>query len=150
MFLAILTTIAVAMVPVIELRGAIPIGVGMGLPPLAAAGLAILGNLLPIPFLLLLVPKIFDFLRDKKYTKKLIAWLEKKADKHQKTIDRFCWLGLIVLVAIPLPGTGAWTGALVSSCFKMKFWPSILAIIIGVLIAGAIVLGLTYGFTAVL
>ena len=150
MFLAILTTIAVAMVPVIELRGALPIGVGMGLPPLAAAGLAILGNLLPIPFLLLLVPKIFDFLRDKKHTKKLIAWLEQKADKHQKTIDRFGWLGLIVLVAIPLPGTGAWTGALVSSCFKMKFWPSILAIIIGVLIAGAIVLGLTYGFAAVL
>ena len=150
MFLAILTTIAVAMVPVIELRGALPIGVGMGLPPLAAAGLAILGNLLPIPFLLLLVPKIFDFLRDKKYTKKLIAWLENKADKHQKTIDRFGWLGLIILVAIPLPGTGAWTGALVASCFKMKFWPSILAIIIGVLIAGVIVLGLTQGFTAVL
>lgn len=150
MLAAILATIAIAMVPVIELRGALPIGVGMGLPPLAAAGLAILGNLLPIPFLLLLVPKIFDFLRDKKYTKKLIAWLEEKADKHQKTIDRFGWLGLIILVAIPLPGTGAWTGALVSSCFKMKFWPSILAIIIGVLIAGAIVLGITYGFTAVL
>ena len=150
MFLAILTTIAVAMVPVIELRGALPIGVGMGLPPLAAAGLAILGNLIPIPFLLLLVPKIFDFLRDKKHTKKLIAWLEQKADKHQKTIDRFGWLGLIILVAIPLPGTGAWTGALVSSCFKMKFWPSILATIIGVFIAGAIVLGITYGFTAVL
>lgn len=150
MLTAILTTIAIAMVPVVELRGALPIGVGMGLPPLAAAGLAILGNLIPIPFLLILVPKIFNFLRDKKYTKKLIAWLENKADKHQKTIDRFGWLGLIILVAIPLPGTGAWTGALVSSCFKMKFWPSILAIIIGVLIAGAIVLGLTYGFTAVL
>ena len=150
MLTAILTTIAIAMVPVVELRGALPIGVGMGLPPLAAAGLAILGNLIPIPFLLVLVPKIFNFLRDKKYTKKLIAWLENKADKHQKTIDRFGWLGLIILVAIPLPGTGAWTGALVSSCFKMKFWPSILAIIIGVLIASAIVLGLTYGFTAVL
>lgn len=150
MLTAILITIAIAMVPVVELRGALPIGVGMGLPPLAAAGLAILGNLIPIPFLLILVPKIFDFLRDKKCTKKLIAWLENKADKHQKTIDRFGWLGLIILVAIPLPGTGAWTGALVSSCFKMKFWPSILAIIIGVLIAGAIVLGLTYGFTAVL
>ncbi len=150
MLTAILTTIAIAMVPVVELRGALPIGVGMGLPPLAAAGLAILGNLIPIPFLLILVPKVFNFLRDKKYTKKLIAWLENKADKHQKTIDRFGWLGLIILVAIPLPGTGAWTGALVASCFKMKFWPSILAIIIGVLIAGAIVLGLTYGFTAVL
>lgn len=148
--LNILFTILIAMVPVIELRGALPIGVGMGIPPLFATILSILGNLIPIPFLLLLVPKVFDWLRDKKYTKKFIAWLEKKANDNHKTIDKYGWLGLYILVAIPLPGTGAWTGALVASCFKMKFWPSILAIIAGVITAGAIVLAITYGFTTIL
>ena len=138
------------MVPVIELRGGLPFGVAQGLAPLYAALISIVGNLLPIPFLLKLVPKIFDFLRDKKYTKKLIAWLEKKAEKNRKTIDKYGWLGLYILVAIPLPGTGAWTGALVSSCFKMKFWPSMAAIIVGVLTAGAIVLGITYGISSLI
>lgn len=150
MITSIILTLLIAMVPVIELRGAIPFGVARGLAPLLSAGLAIIGNLLPIPFLLLLVPKIFDFLRDKKYTKKMIAWLEDKANKNHTKVDKYGWLGLIILVAIPLPGTGAWTGALVASCFKMKFKPSMLAIITGVLIAGAIVLAITYGVTALI
>lgn len=150
MLKAIILTFLISMVPVIELRGGLPFGVAQGLAPLYAALVSIVGNLLPIPFLLKLVPKIFDFLRDKKYTKKLIAWLEKKAEKNRKTIDKYGWLGLYILVAVPLPGTGAWTGALVSSCFKMKFWPSIAAIIVGVLTAGAIVLGITYGVTSLI
>ena len=148
--LKIILTFLISMVPVIELRGALPFGVAQGLAPLYAALISIAGNLLPIPFLLKLVPRIFDFLRDKKYTKKLIAWLEQKAEKNRQTIDKYGWLGLYILVAIPLPGTGAWTGALVSSCFKMKFWPSMAAIIAGVITAGAIVLAITYGFTAIL
>jgi uncharacterized membrane protein len=148
--LKIILTFLISMVPIIELRGALPFGVAQGLAPLYAALISIAGNLLPIPFLLKLVPKIFDFLRDKKYTKKLIAWLERKAEKNRKTIDKYGWLGLYILVAIPLPGTGAWTGALVSSCFKMKFWPSMAAIAAGVITAGAIVLAITYGFTAIL
>lgn len=150
MLKAIILTFLISMVPVIELRGGLPFGVAQGLAPLYAALVSIVGNLLPIPFLLKLVPKIFDFLRDKKYTKKLISWLEKKADKNRKTIDKYGWLGLYILVAVPLPGTGAWTGALVSSCFKMKFWPSMAAIIVGVLTAGAIVLGITYGVTSLI
>lgn len=150
MLVSIILTLLIAMVPVIELRGAIPFGVAHGLSPLLSAGLAIIGNLLPIPFLLLLVPKVFDFLRDKKLTKKMITWLEAKADKNKKTVDKYGWLGLIILVAIPLPGTGAWTGALVASCFKMKFRPSMLSIIAGVLIAGAIVVSITYGVSQLL
>lgn len=150
MLKAIILTFLISMVPVIELRGGLPFGVAQGLAPLYAALVSIAGNLLPIPFLLKLVPKIFDFLRDKKYTKKLIAWLEKKAEKNRKTIDKYGWLGLYILVAVPLPGTGAWTGALVSSCFKMKFWPSMAAIIVGVLTAGAIVLGITYGISSLI
>ena len=142
---AILTTFFVAMVPVIELRGALPIGVGMGLPPLVATLIAIIGNLVPIPFILILLQKVFDFMRTKKQTKKLVLWLEKKAEKNRTKIDKYGWLGLILLVAIPLPGTGAWTGALVSSCFKMRKKPSMLAITAGVIIAGIIVLLITYG-----
>lgn len=149
MLKAIIITLLVSMVPVIELRGALPIGVGMGLAPLLSAAISIIGNLLPIPFLLWLVPRIFDWLRDKKHTKKMIAWLEKKAEKNKKTIDKYGWLGLYILVAIPLPGTGGWTGALVASCFKMKFWPSLLAIIAGVITAGGIVLAITYGATQI-
>lgn len=145
----ILLTILIAMVPVIELRGAIPIGVANGLEPWFATLLAVIGNLIPIPFILLLLTKIFDWLRDKKYTKKMIAWLEKKAEKNRKKVDKYGWLGLIILVAIPLPGTGAWTGALVASCFKMKFKPSMLAIIAGVIIAAIIVFAITYGFTKI-
>jgi uncharacterized membrane protein len=137
------------MVPVIELRGAIPIGVANGLEPWFATILAVIGNLIPIPFILLLLNKIFDWLRDKKHTKKMIAWLEKKAEKNRKKVDKYGWLGLIILVAIPLPGTGAWTGALVASCFKMKFKPSMLAIIAGVIIAAIIVFAITYGFTKI-
>lgn len=150
MLAAILTTFFVAMVPVIELRGALPIGVGMGLPPLAAAGLAMLGNLVPIPFILILLRYVFNFLRDKKYTKKMITWLETKAEKHRDTIDKYGWLGLVILVAIPLPGTGAWTGALVASCFDMKKKQAFAAIVAGVFIAGCIVLAVTYGVTALI
>lgn len=147
---AILTTFFVAMVPVIELRGALPIGVGMGLPPLAAAAISIVGNLVPIPFILILLQHVFNFLRDKKLTKKLVAWLEKKAEKNRTKIDKYGWLGLILLVAIPLPGTGGWTGALVASCLKMKKKPAMAAITAGVIIAGIIVLLITYGVTAII
>ena len=146
----IIITLLVAMVPVIELRGALPIGVGLGLSPVLATIISIIGNLAPIPFLLLLVPKIFAWLRDKKLTRKFITWLENKAEKHQKTIDKYGYLGLIILVAIPLPGTGAWTGALVASCLQLQKRKSIFAITIGVLIAAFIVFAITYGFTQIL
>ena len=145
----IFLTILIAMVPVIELRGAIPIGVANGLEPWFATILAVIGNIIPIPFALLLTNKIFDWLRDKKHTKKMIAWLEKKAEKNRKKVDKFGWLGLLILVAIPLPGTGAWTAALVASVFKMKFKPSLLSIIAGVIIAAIIVFAITYGFTKI-
>lgn len=147
---AVLTTFFVSMVPVIELRGAIPIGVGMGLSPIVATLIAVAGNLVPIPFILILLQYIFNFLRDKKYTKNIVTWLEKKAEKNREKIDKYGWLGLILLVAIPLPGTGAWTGALVASCFKMKKRPAMLAITAGVVIAGAVVSLITYGVASII
>ncbi len=146
---AIITTFFVAMVPVIELRGALPIGVGMGLSPLISALVAIIGNLVPIPFILILLQYILKFMRTKKYTKKVVLWLEKKVEKNRTKVDKYGWLGLIILVAIPLPGTGAWTGALVASCLEMDKKKSFAAIAAGVLIAGIIVLTITYGFAQI-
>jgi len=142
---AIVTTFLVAMLPVLELRGAIPVGVGMGLSPIFSTIISILGNLTPIPFILLLLQKIFDWLRDKPPTKKLIAWLETRADQKRDVVDKYGYLGLMILVAIPLPGTGAWTGALVASALKMRKKPALLAITAGVVIAGIIVFLITYG-----
>ena len=136
MLKAVIFTILWAIVPVIELRGAIPIGVGLGLSPLVATLFAMLAT------------KVFDCLRNKKHTHKFITWLEKKATKNHDKVEKYGWLGLIILVAIPLPGTGAWTGALVASCFQMDRKKSFGAISIGVVIAAIIVFLITYGITA--
>lgn len=146
---AILATFFVAMVPVIELRGAIPIGVGMGLEPILATPIAMVGNLVPIPFILILLQYILRFMKTKKYTRKFVLWLEKKVEKNRGKVDKYGWLGLLILVAIPLPGTGAWTGALVASCLEMDKRKSFLAIAAGVVIAGVIVFALTYGAVSI-
>ncbi|MDO4612155.1 MAG: small multi-drug export protein [Candidatus Saccharibacteria bacterium] len=147
MVAAILTTLFVAMVPVIELRGALPIGVGMGLAPLLSAAIAVIGNLIPIPFILILLQYILELMRKWNWSKKMVIWLEKKVEKNRGKVDKYGWWGLMILVAIPLPGTGAWTGALVASCLEMDKKKAFSAITVGVLVAGAIVLALTYGAT---
>ncbi len=144
---AILTTFFVAMVPVIELRGALPIGVGMGLAPLLATAIAVIGNLVPIPFILVLLQYIMELMRKWKWSKKIVTWLEKKVEKNRAKVDKYGWWGLMILVAIPLPGTGAWTGALVASCLEMDKKKAFSAITVGVLVAAVIVLAVTYGAT---
>lgn len=145
MFSAIFTTLLIAMVPVLELRGAIPIGVSMGLHPVLATLIAVVGNFLPILPILLLLTKIFDFLRERKFSKKFITQLEKRVEKKRDVVDKYGWIGLIILVAIPLPGTGAWTGALVAGVLEMKTKTAASAIAAGILIAGLIVSLVTFG-----
>ena len=116
MFHELLLTFLTAMVPVVELRGAIPVGVAAGLPPAAACAAAILGNMVPVPFILLLVRRAFAWLRDTKLLGPKIVWLERRAHLKGRLVRRYRLLGLVILVAIPLPGTGAWTGALVTAC----------------------------------
>ena len=110
----LLMTFLIAMVPVLELRGAIPAGIAAGLPPAAAAAAAILGNLVPIPFLILLLRRIFGWLRKSSWVGPKIDWLERRAHLKGRIVKKYRTIGLIILVAIPLPGTGAWTGALVA------------------------------------
>lgn len=134
------------MVPVVELRGAIPYGVIAGLSVQQAFVLAVIGNLLPIPFLVVFTRKVFEWLRTKSdRLDRLVCRLEAKADKNKELVEKSEFFGLMLLVAIPLPGTGAWTGALVAAMLDMRLKRAMPAIILGVLVAGVIVTTLTYG-----
>ena len=141
----LLLTFGTAMVPVIELRGAIPVGVAAGLPPAVACVTAILGNLVPVPFIMLLVRRIFDWLRDTRFFGPKIAWLERRAHLKGRQVRKYRLLGLVILVGIPLPGTGAGTGALVAALLDIRLRTALPAILLGLLIAGGITTAVTLG-----
>lgn len=146
MWHAKLITFLMSMIPVIELRGAIPYGVVAGLSVHTAFILAVIGNLLPIPFLIVFTRKVFEWLRTKsERLNRMVEKLERKAEAKRDIVEKYKFLGLMILVAIPLPGTGAWTGALVAAMMDMRLKRAMPAIIVGVLVAGVIVTTLTYG-----
>ena len=139
------------MIPVVELRGAIPLGIGLGLPAPLVMLTAMAGNLIPVPFLILFTRRVFEWLRRKSARlEHVVARLEKKAASKEKLLKRYELLGLCILVAIPLPGTGAWTGALVAAVFNIRLKHAFPAIVLGVLIAGIIVTLLSCGVAAVI
>lgn len=144
-FGAMLLTFGTAMVPVLELRGAIPVGIAAGLPPVTACVISILGNLVPVPFIMLLIRKIFDWLRDTNFFGPKIEWLEQRAHLKGRVVRKYRLPGLIILVGIPLPGTGAWTGALVAALLDIRLRHAIPAIFAGLIIAAAITLAVTMG-----
>ena len=142
----IIATFVISMLPVLELRAGIPFGVGFELPPLVAMLAAMAGNLFPIPFILLLLDKILEFMKKcRGIICKAANWLEDKAYSKQDTIEKYKALGLIILVAIPLPGTGAWTGALVATVLRINRKTAFPCIVAGVVIAGIVVTVLSYG-----
>lgn len=144
----LLYIIVIAMVPVIELRGAIPVGLGFGLPFWPVFLAAMIGNLLPVPFLILFTRRVFDWLRTKsQWLEKMVSRLEQKAAANEDLLKKYELLGLCILVAIPLPGTGAWTGSLVAAVFDIRLKHAFPAIALGVLIAGIIVSVVSYGVT---
>ena len=131
---AILLTFGTAMVPVLELRGAIPVGVAAGLSPAAACLVSILGNMVPVPFILLLIRRIFDWLRGTRLFGPRIDWLERRAHLKGRMVRKYRLPGLIILVAIPLPGTGAWTGALVAALLDIRMRHALPAIFLGTIL----------------
>jgi len=141
-----LTTFLISMVPVIELRGGLPYGITLGLPYPLALTAAVLGNMLPVPFIIVYIQRIFAWLR-RIWAKfdGMVSSLEQRADRKGDKVRRYGLLGLVILVAIPLPGTGAWTGALVAALLKMKLKDAVPAIFLGVLIAAAIMTAITFG-----
>ena len=146
----LLLTFCVAMVPVLELRGAIPFGVARGLTIWEAIGAAVLGNLLPVPFIILFIRNIFSWMRRRlPRLDGLVTGLENRAESKKDTVRRYAFWGLVILVAIPLPGTGAWTGALVAALMDIRLKKAFPAIAVGVAIAAVIVSVITYGATVV-
>jgi len=146
----VLLTVLVSMLPVVELRGAIPLGVSMGLSHWTAMAASIVGNMIPAPFIIIFIRKIFAALRRRSpRLENLVSRLETRAQGKTNQVHRYRFWGLLVLVAIPLPGTGAWTGALVAAMMNMRLRNALPAIFAGVVIAGILITGITYGFTAI-
>jgi len=138
-------TFFLSMLPISELRGGLPFALSQGFSPLKAYLISVAGNILPVFPLLLLLRRLFIFFGRYKITEKTLNWTLARARKREDLVKRYGFGGLILLVAIPLPVTGAWTGTLVSFLLSMKIRHSFLAICIGVGIAGIIVLGLSLG-----
>ena len=139
-----------SMIPIIELRGAIPLGAALGLPMWQSFLLAIVGNMLPVPIILLFVKKVLSFMSKcrVKLFNKVANWVYAKAEKNKGKIEKYSFWGVALFVGIPLPMTGAWTGTLVAAMLDMKFWKAILSAFIGVLVAGIIISLLSYGVLA--
>ena len=130
------------MVPIIELRGAIPLGVINGLDVGTALIVSVLGNLVPVPLIIIFIRNIFKWMQSKsERLGRLVRKFEEKADKKKDQVVRYEFWGLMILVAVPLPGTGAWTGTLAASILDMKFKDVLIACMGGVLLAG-IIMGL--------
>lgn len=145
-----LATFIISMIPVIELRGAIPIGVGLGLTHVEAMAISVIGNMLPVPFIILFIRPIFKWMTQKsEKLGRLARKLEAKAEGKWDRIHRFQFFALTLFVAIPLPGTGAWTGALIAAVMNMRLRNALPSVLLGVVIAGILVTGLTYGFTSI-
>ena len=128
----------VSMVPIIELRGAVPIGIAWGLDTLPTYMICVIGNMIPIPFILLFIRAVLKFMLGVEKLAPIAQWIYKKADKHSGAITKYATFGLYLFVAIPLPGTGAWTGALIAALLNMKMKYALLSICGGVLTAGVI------------
>ena len=139
-------TFLISMLPVVELRLGLPYGIAIGLDyPLALLS-AIVGNLLPVPFIILFIKNVLSVLRQK--IAKLdgfITRIEERAHLKSEVVKKYGAIGLCLLVAIPLPGTGAWTGALVAALMGMELKRAMPTIVVGVLIAAAIMTGITFG-----
>jgi len=147
----IILTFLISMVPVLELRAAIPAGVVAGLNPVLCMVVAIAGNMLPVPFIIIFLRKIFKWMEEKsERLRKVVQFFENKAEGKKGQVLKYEFWGLMLLVAIPLPGTGAWTGSLVAAMMDMQLRRAIPSIFIGVIIAGVIVTLATCGVAALI
>lgn len=140
-----------SMIPIIELRGAIPMGAAFSLPWWQTYLISVVGNMLPVPFILLFIKKIIRWMSNSKvkFFNKTAGFLMRKVEKNRERIEKYSFFGVCLFVAIPLPATGAWTGSLVAAMIDMKFWKAVLSAFIGVLTAGVIMTLISYGIAAI-
>lgn len=139
----------ISMVPLIELRGAIPYAVGINLPTVPSYIVAVIGNMIPVPFIFFFARKILEWGKDRRFVGRFFTWClvkgEKGGAKLMQKAKGGAYLALLLFVGIPLPGTGAWTGTLAASLLNMDFKKSILAVMAGVILAGVIMLLASFG-----
>ena len=137
----------ISMMPILELRGGIIAARILQLGFLRAYGISIVGNVIPVPFILLFITKILEWMGKSKtkWVRNLAQWVHKKADKHKGPIEKYGYIGLILFVGIPLPGTGAWTGCLIASLLGLNRKKSFLCTLIGILMASVIMATVVYG-----
>lgn len=146
-----LLTMLVSMVPVIELRGGIPFGVAAGLPVWMAMLASVIGNLIPVPFIIVYIRRIFQWMRRRMPRfGGMIDKLEAKAHLKGQKVQKYQYFGLALFVAIPLPGTGAWTGALAAAFLDMRLRKALPSIVAGVAVAGVVVSAITYGVASII
>ena len=140
-----LTAFIISLMPILEIRGGMIAARLLEMPFWKAFLICYVGNMIPIPFIILFIRKIFEFLRRFSFFRRIIEKLERKTEKNKKKVLKYEAWGLLLFVAIPLPGTGGWTGALMAALLDIRLRKSLPIISIGVLIAGFIMSGLTYG-----
>lgn len=137
----------ISILPILELRGGLIAASLLNVSPLTGYIVSIIGNTLPVPFILLFINKILDRMGKSKikWMNKLSKWLDKKARKHKDSIEKYGYLGLTLFVGVPLPGTGAWTGCLAASVLNMDKKKSFISIMLGIIMASIIMMLISYG-----
>ncbi|MGI6426271.1 MAG: COG2426 family protein [Natronincolaceae bacterium] len=134
-----------AALPVIELKGAIPVGISLGLSPFHAAVISFVGSMIPVPFILFAIRPVFNYLKKTSIFKNVVHRLTDKSLSKSGNIQKYGAWGLLLFVAIPLPGTGVWTGSLIAALLDMRFKWAFPAIFTGNLIAGILIMGISNG-----
>lgn len=141
----VVTVLITSALPVIELRGAIPIGISLGLSSLDSTLISLLGSMVPVPFILLFIRPVFNYLKKTRMFKGIVEKLTHRSVKKGENIKKYGFWGLMIFVAIPLPGTGVWSGALIASVLDMKFKQAFPAILSGNIIAAILVSLVSHG-----
>jgi len=135
----------ISLMPILELRGGLIAASLLDLNPVTSYIISIIGNILPVPFILWFINRILAWMRKKKHLSKIAKWLDKKVEKHKGQIEKYGFWGLVLFVGIPLPGTGAWTGCLIASVLEMDRKKAFIATMIGILMASIIMMLLSFG-----
>jgi uncharacterized membrane protein len=138
----------ISLMPILELRGGLIAAALIGLDPIPSYIISIIGNIIPVPFILLLINKILKWMRNSKHLKGIANWLDAKVEKHKGQIEKFGYLGVVLFVGIPLPGTGAWTGSLIASVLEMDRKKTFGAVLIGLVMASIIMMLISFGVLA--
>lgn len=140
----------ISLLPILELRGGLIAAALLGLDPIPSYIISIVGNVLPVPFILLLITKLLKWMRGSKFKifNKIANWLDEKVEKNKGQIEKYGYLGVVLFVGIPLPGTGAWTGSLIASVLELDRKKTFLAVMVGILMASIIMMFLSFGILA--